>query len=232
MTRRLFHQLLPAIYLARPCLAVNDAKVLLQEVARRYQALRSYRFDGKTVRQSIINGRTSQTETEFTVAFEAPAKFRLEFLYPNAGNWLRVSDGAFLRESRWITKKSKMTQAKRRDLNVLKSSPLYDFQRLSETAINPMVMRSDFVEVDGKKINCDLLQFEAGRRPLKKDEWPGPSMVWISRADGLVMREEIRTSAKTGRNLTETRRITSIERFTIEQPLPASVFDPRRPDTY
>jgi outer membrane lipoprotein-sorting protein len=232
MTRRLFHQLLPAICLARPCFAGNDAKELLQELARRYQGLKSYRFDGKTIRQSIINGRTSQTETGFTVAFEAPAKFRLEFLYPNAGNWLRVSDGTFLRESRWITKKSRMTPAKRRDLNVLKSSPLYNFQRLSETAINPMIMRSEFVEVNGQRINCDLVQFEAGRRRLRKNERPGPSMVWISRADGLVMREELRTSAKKGSNLTETRRITSIERFTIEQPLPASVFDPKRPDSY
>ncbi|MEQ1948933.1 MAG: hypothetical protein ABL995_17210 [Bryobacteraceae bacterium] len=224
MTRRLFNHLFPLSWLAPACFAAGDARQLFQEVTRRYQGLKSYYFEGKTVAQSIFNGKTTETETGFTVALEAPAKFRLEFRYPTAGNWLRVSDGTSFLESRSITKESKVTPVKGREINALRASPLHNFERLSQTAVNPMIMRVEFIEVDGKKLECDFVQFEAGRRQLRKDEWPGPSMVWVSRSDRLVMREEIRTSAKTGENLTETRRTTFIEHFSVDQPLAAELF--------
>jgi hypothetical protein len=107
----------------------------------------------------------------------------------------------------------------------LKSSPLYNFERLSQTVVNPMIMRVASIEVNGKQIECDIVQFEAGRREMREGEWPGPSMVWIGRADALVMREEIRSSSKTGDNLTDSKRITIIEHLSVDQQLPSSLFE-------
>lgn len=224
MTRRNLSRLAPLALLAPQLLKANEARDLLQKVTKRYQSLQSFHFDGKSIAQSAIGNRTTQTETSFTVAFEAPKKFRLEFRYPTAGNWLRVSDGEFFRESRSITKESKRTPFKDLDLHVLKSSPLYNFERLSQTVINPIIMRVVSLDIDEKKTECDLVQFEAGRREMREGELPGPSMVWIARANGLVMREEIRATSKSGENITESKRITVIERFSLDQPLPASLF--------
>lgn len=229
MTRRLFTCFFPASGFAPILLAADSAQQLLEQVSRRYQELKTYHFEGKTVSQSILNGKATETETGFTAAFEAPAKFRLEFRYPTAGNWLRVSDGISFAESRSLTKESKVRAVTGNEVNALRGSPLHAFARLSQTAINPRILRADSIEIGGQTVECDLVQFEAGRRELSKEERPGASLLWISRSDHLVMREEIRTSAKTGENLTETRRTTFIERFTVDQPLAASVFDTTPP---
>lgn len=225
ITRRFLHQLLAAGCLAPGCIAAQDSKSLFLQVTRRYRGLKQYHFEGRTVAQSIFNGRTSEGETGFTVAFEAPARFRLEFRYPSAGNWLRVSDGTSFLESRSLGKEFKVSAVRGREMKALQGSPVYNFERLSKTAVNAMIMRRELIEVDDKKIECDLVQFEAGRRRLREAEWAGPSMVWISRANQLVLREEIRTSAKTGENYTETRKITVIEHFQIDAPLPGGLFD-------
>lgn len=225
MTRRNFSALAPLGLLLPNLLRASDAGELLKQVTIRYQGLKSFQFEGKSISQSTINEKSSETETRFTVAFEAPNKFRLEFRYPSAGNWLRVSDGQYLRESRSITKESKRRPAEARDLHVLKGSPHYNFERLSQTAVNPFLMLPVYLEIGGRQVHCDLLQFEAGRREMRKGESPGPRMVWISRADQLVLREEIRTSSKTGNVLTESKRITLVEQYNVNQPLPPDIFN-------
>lgn len=224
LTRRELSGLAPLL-LTSQLLKANDARDLLGRVTQRYQNLQRFQFEGKSIAQSTIKDRTTQTETAFTVAFEAPRKFRLEFRYAAAGNWLRVSDGEFFAEGRSITKESKRRPVTDRDLHVLKGSPLYNFERLSLTVVNPMIMRVVSIEVDGEQIECDMVQFEAGRREMREGEWPGPSMVWIGRANALVMREEIRSSSKTGDNLTDSKRITIIEHLSVDQPLPSSLFE-------
>lgn len=225
ITRRNLNWMVPAVWLGPRCSGASDANSLLEQVTRRYQELKSYRFEGKTVSESTVNRQVSKSETGFTAAFEAPDKFVLEFRYATAGKWLRVSDGKFLLERRTITNESKRTPVTGREMIMLKSSPLYNFEQLSQTAIKPMLVQAGFIEVDGKKIECDAVQFEAGRRMLREGESAGRSMVWISRADRLILKEEIRTNAKFGNNVTETLRTTFIEHFSVDQPLPAAVFD-------
>lgn len=190
---------------------------VLARVAETYRSLRSYYFEGKSISGSTIEDNKSRSEVGFVVAFAAPNKFRLEFRYPNAGEWLRVSDGNYLLETRSATKESRRTPSTERTIRVLSGSPVYNFERLSKTAENAMVMRTDWVEVDGKKIEGHLIQFSAGRRPLRKAEWAGPSSVWVSKETGLVVKEEIRTHASHGAVFSESRRTTTIERFRIDR---------------
>src|SRR6187402_1270344 len=156
MTRRELYHVMASAAGGALCAGARDAADILVRTAEVYPALKSYMFEGKSVTENSIGGRSSQTAMEFTVAFQAPDKFRLEFRYANAGNWLRVSDGEFLLESRSIEKESKRTPATEWTIRILKSSPTANFERLSQTAQNPVVTRSETLEVDGKATECDV----------------------------------------------------------------------------
>lgn len=232
MTRRSFQYLLASAAFPGPTLsAQDDARAILAKATEAYQSLRSYYFEGKTTAETTIKGKTTRSELGFVVAFEAPDRFRLEFRYPSAGNWLRVSDGKFLMESRSITKETRKTPITQSTIWTLKSSPLYNFERLSETAENPMLIRSDTVEVDGKQFDCHLIQFTSHRRELREGETAGPSMVWVAKDTALVLREEIRTSASVRGEVSESKRVTTIERFGMNENLSGGLLStgaPRR----
>jgi hypothetical protein len=109
-------------------------------------------------------------------------------------------------------------------MRILNSSPIFTFERLSQTVENPLLMRSEPVEVDGKKVDCHLIQFSSGRRKLGKNERPGPSSVWVAQDSGLVLREEIRTSKTVGEENSESRYTTAIERFRINEEILSELF--------
>ncbi|MEO8026009.1 MAG: hypothetical protein ABI823_06030 [Bryobacteraceae bacterium] len=224
MTRRTFHSVAALAAFSPRALWAEDAKDILMKATEVYDGLRSYSFEGKSVSETTIKGKTSKTEFEFDVAFQAPNKFRLEFRYPNAGNWLRACDGSVVHEYRSMTKESKRTPANEDSLRVLNGSPIFNFERLSQTAENTSLVRSEPIELDGKKIECQLIQFTSHRRALREGEQPGQSMVWVAKKDGIVLREEIRTTASLRGELSESKRTTSIEKFRINEDLPVELF--------
>ena len=69
----------------------------------------------------------------------------------------------------------------------------------------------------GKKIPCDVLQFASHRRELRENESPGPSLVWVAKDTGLVLREEIRTTASMKGETSESKRTTTIVSFQINE---------------
>ena len=159
MTRRDLNFLIASAAGGGLSAAEQDAAAILLRTAEVYPALTSYLFEGKSVTENTTGGKSLQTAMEFTAAFQAPNKLRLEFRYPNAGNWLRVSDGEFLLESRSTEKGSKRTPATEWTIRALKSSPVGNFERLSQTAQNPVLARSETLKVDDKAVECDVIQF-------------------------------------------------------------------------
>jgi len=224
MTRRNLYNLLASAAGGTLYAGARDAAEILIRTAEVYPALTSYLFEGKSVTENTAGGRTSETGMEFTVGFQAPDKFRLEFRYASAGNWLRVSDGKFLLESRSIEKEAKRTPATEWTIRALKSSPVANFERLSQTAQNPALIRSETLETGGKPTECDVIQFASHRRELRDNETPGASLVWVAKESGLVLREEIHTSALIGKNTTQIKRTTVIERYRINDDLPPDTF--------
>src|SRR5882724_11311004 len=81
--------------LAMPASAEDAARILAQ-VSSTYQGLTSYHFEGLTVSESKTKNVDSKSETQFVFAFTQPNRFRVEVRYPQAGNWVRVSDGKTL----------------------------------------------------------------------------------------------------------------------------------------
>ena len=224
MTRRKLNGLLTLATGGALRAGTRDAAEILARAAEVYQALTSYLFEGKSFTETTAGGKPSETGMEFTVAYQAPDKFRLEYRYPNAGNWLRVSDGKFLLESRSMEKGSKRTPATAWTIRALKSSPIANFERLSQTAQNPAVFRSETSEAGGKPMECDVIQFTSHRRELRDNETPGVSLVWVAKDSGLVLREEISTSALLGKNTTQSKRTTVIERYQVNEDLPPDTF--------
>jgi hypothetical protein len=83
---------------------LQDAMQILSKVAQTYRGLKSYHFEGATVAETNSVGGKSTSETGFVIAYMAPYKSRVEFRYPSAGNWIRVSDGRILSCYRSIRK--------------------------------------------------------------------------------------------------------------------------------
>jgi outer membrane lipoprotein-sorting protein len=224
MTRRNLNCLIASAAGGALCAGERDAAGILLRTAEVYPALTSYLFDGKSVTENTIGGKSFQTALEFTAAFQAPNKFRLEFRYGNGGDWLRVSDGEFLLESRSNEKESKRSPATEWTIRALKSSPVANFERLSQTAQNPVLARSETLNVDDKATDCDVIQFASHRRELRDNETPGPSLAWVAKDSGLVLREEICTSALTGKQTSQSKRTTTIKQYRFNVDLPPETF--------
>ena len=217
MTRRSFQSLLAMTALPSQRLLAEDATAILTHASEVFQSLKSYRFEGETVSETTIKGKSSRSATKFAVAFESPNRLRLEYVYPTAGNWVRISDGETMFESRSITKESRRTPANEWTLRILNSSPVANFEKLATTAQTPIVIRSEAIELNGKPTDCHVIQFESHRRTLSETEHPGPSLVWVAKDTGLILREEIRTTATSRGELTETKRTTSVQKLLINQ---------------
>lgn len=211
-----------------PCISAQDAKSILAQMATTYRGLRSYQIEGRTTSETTIADQTSKSEVRFVVAYQTPNRFRIEFRYPNAGNWLRVSDGEMYVESRSLTEEYTRKPATAATLRVLRSSPLDAFERLIHTAYYPLLMRSEVVFPEGGPVDCYLIGFESRRQPLRKEEWPGPSTVWVDKKSHLVLREDIRTSSVSGGVLSENRSVTEIEMMRVNEEIPESLFSTAR----
>ena len=229
MTRRDFPLAIASITLAARPLAAEDARTILAKVAELYPSLHSYTFEGTAITEITIKGKVSQTSLSFTVAYQEPDKFRLEFRYPNAGNWLRVSDGLFLLEVRSVTKESSRTPITPFTIRALNSSPIANFERLFKTAESPTVLRAEAIEVAGREIPCDVIQFRSHRRELRENESPGLSRAWIAKDTGLVLSEEIRTSASMKGETSESKRTTTIANFQINEAISHETFSTKLP---
>lgn len=200
------------------------AEAILAVSEKAFGALKSYLFEGRSVSESVMAGKTRRSEVEFTVAFEAPDKFRIEYRYPTAGKWLRVCDGRFVAESRTLTKEFTRAPADSRSLLALRSSPIARFARpLEYYGSGAVFARQEMVEIDKRPVNCDVIEFAPRREDLHLGEAPGPSRVWIHRENRLVMREELQTH-RGGNEGEATISITSIERFRVNETDTAALF--------
>jgi outer membrane lipoprotein-sorting protein len=201
----------------------EDPKAILAKASQAYDALQSYQFEGKSVSETTIGGKATRSEVNFVVAYQSPNKLRLEFRYPTAGNWVRVSDGESMLVMRTLTKESRRAPADDRTVQTLKSSPVYMLQNLAETAENPHLLPSESIDIGGHPIDCYVIRFATHPLALSPGESAGTSTVWVDKKSGLVLRQEIRTSAS-GTEPTEGKRTVIVENFNLNGTLASDVF--------
>src|SRR5579872_5273744 len=121
-----------ALVLSASYALADDAAQILKNTEETYRNLKSYAFEGTTTSETKMGSTISKSETSFVVAFKQPNEFRLEYDYPSAGKWERVSDGKTLWNHRTITKESNETPATDDSLRMLDGSPIAVFSDIGE----------------------------------------------------------------------------------------------------
>jgi outer membrane lipoprotein-sorting protein len=167
----------------------DDAGQILKQTEETYRGVKSYRFEGTTVSETKVGGSVSKSETSFVVAFEKPNKFRVEYVYPSAGNWVRVSDGTKTWKHRSITKELTETAASEDDLGILDGSPVSPFWNIGETASKPSVAGSESIEVSGKTHDCFVIQMQAPASAVPPGSEALPVKFWVDKSSHLILRE-------------------------------------------
>lgn len=204
-------------------LLADDAGQILKQTQETYRAVKSYHFEGTTVSETKVGKSVSKSETSFVVAFEKPNKFRVEYVYPTAGNWIRVSDGTKTWKTRSITKELSETAATEDDLGILDGSPVSPFWNIGETATHPSVVGSESISVGGKNYDCSVLQVQLPT-PDRPGVEPPPVKLWVDKANHLILREVTDMVAQgkggTGGNL----RTTTFTYAEVNQTVPDALF--------
>jgi len=167
--------------------ATNDAGQILKQTEATYRGVQSYRFEGTTVSESKMEGKASKSETSFVVAFQKPNKFRVEYDYPSAGDWVRVSDGTNTWKHRSITKELTESKAADEDLGILDGSPVSPFWNIGESATSPSVAGSEAIEVGGKTHDCFVVQVQLPSE--RQGTQAVPVKLWIDKSNHLILRE-------------------------------------------
>jgi len=171
------------------CLLADDASQILKQTEETYRGVKSYRFEGATLSETKVGGSVSKSASSFVVAFEKPNKFRVEYVYPTAGNWVRVSDGKMTWKQRTITKELTEAAATDDDLAILDGSPVSPFWNIGESGSNPTVAGTEAIEVGGKSHDCFVIQVQLPAPSDRPGMQPLPVKLWIDKSNHLILRQ-------------------------------------------
>ena len=170
------------------CARADDAKQVVTKTADVYRNLKSYRFQGSTTRATDAHGTEGSNELKFDIAVENPDKFRIEYQYPTAGNWVRVSDGKTLTRYRSITKQVNAATASPGDVRLVESTPIAQYSHLDEVADKAKLVGSEQLSIGGHQLDCYIVEIP-GQKPRFEGIRPLPTKLWIDKNSYLVYRE-------------------------------------------
>lgn len=201
----------------------DDAAQILKNTEDTYRNLKSYAFEGTTTSETKVGASISKSETSFVVAFKEPNEFRLEYDYPSAGNWVRVSDGKTLWNHRSITKESKETPVTDDDVRMLDGSPIAVFSKIGDDITKATLVGSEQVSIGGQSFDCHVVQFERPNLTASGAAQPLPVKLWIDKTRHLVLRQVSGSEAR-GSASTENIRTIMFTRVEVNQSLPDDLF--------
>lgn len=195
----------------------DDAAQILKSTEDTYRSLKSYDFEGTTTLETKVGASVSKTETSFVVAFKEPNEFRLEYDYPSAGKWERVSDGKTLWNHRSITKESKESPVTDDDVRMLEGSPVAVFSQIGEDAVKATLVGSEQVPMGGQSFDCFVVQFERPNQTASGAAQPLPVKLWIDKTRHLVLRQVSVSEAHNSGSSTENIRTVMFTRVEVNQ---------------
>jgi outer membrane lipoprotein-sorting protein len=202
----------------------DDAAQILKSTEETYRNLKSYAFEGTTTSETKVGASTSKSETSFVVAFKEPNEFRLEYDYPAAGRWVRVSDGKRLWNHRSMTKESNESAVTEDDIRMLSGSPIAVFSDIGEDVTKASIVGSEQVSIGGQSFDCHVVQFERPNRTAAGPGQPLPVKLWIDKTRHLVLRQVSGLEARGSGSSTENTRTVMFTRADVNQSLPDDLF--------
>lgn len=204
----------------------DDAMQILGKVGQTYRGSKSYHFEGTTVSETDSAAAKSTSETEFVVAYAAPNKFRVEFRYPNAGNWVRVSDGRTLSRYRSITKELKQQAAGSDDLNILNGTLMVSLNDIDQGVKKATLLHSEPVSLGGQNVDCYVVEVERDQPHLLPGTESLPEKLWIDKSRFIVLRRELGTKSATesADKATKNIRTTTFSVARINEPVEDALF--------
>jgi outer membrane lipoprotein-sorting protein len=201
----------------------DDAATILKTTEDTYTNLNSYRFEGTTQSESKIGSSDSKSETTFIVAFQPANEFRIEYVYPTAGNWIRVSDGKTLWKYRSLTRELNKAPVADDDSQMLAGSPVGSFTHLSQGLTNLSIVGSEPVSAGGQSFDCYVIQADNPGAIEVGNAKAMPLKLWIDKKSHLVLRERSGSMAR-GSTPSENIQTVTFTRLDVNQPVPDDLF--------
>jgi outer membrane lipoprotein-sorting protein len=203
--------------------SAQDAQTILQQVSEKYSKLQSYQFDGKTLAESSVGGKSSVSETLFEVAFASPSSLKVEFRYTGGDYWTRLSDGKTLVRFRSTSKDLKREPSSANDVFILKSTFIGDLEKLSQTTSEAKLTGAESLSVDGKDIDCFVVEARQ-RRTVPDGTEVLPTKWWIDKTRMIVLKQVSGTRSKLGGNENRNMRTLLLTKAVVDETLPPQLF--------
>jgi outer membrane lipoprotein-sorting protein len=202
----------------------QEAKEILGKVRETYTNLQSCHLEGSILAETRAGRATSKYETHFEIAVVKPNKVKVEFQYPGAGSWLRVSDGKTMYRYRSLNKQLKQEPASPYDLDVLKGTVISNYENILDGLKSAQLKGSEPAQVGDKSADCYVVEAQYQRRNEREGVEPLPTKYWIDKARSVLLRQVSGTRSTSGGTETENIRTTSFSLVQINQPVPDTVF--------
>lgn len=207
--------------------AGQDPKEILNQVGAKYASLQSYDFQGGIVAETRSGAGTSTSENSFQFVLSRPDKIRVEYRYPTAGSWVRVSDGKTTARYRSLTKEFTESAATPDDFDVfIRSTPISAYELIAERVQSATLTGSETVAVGTDNIDCYVLEVQYEFHSLLPDTEPLPTKYWIDKKRMIVLKQVsgTRSKSQTGGQRTENISTTKFTVAKIDEPVADALF--------
>ncbi len=204
--------------------AAQDANEILKQVGHTYRNMESFHFEGTTVGETKLGNTGTRSEMQFSLAWLSPNKVRVEYRYPQAGTWLRVSDGKTMTKIRSITKEFSQQPASQDDVAILNGTPTSIYESADTTFHDPKVVRTEAIQLGGKNVDCYVIEVQGQPSTLQPGMEQMPVTLWVAKDSYLVLKEVSGTRSKSRSNATENTRTTTFTLADFNTKLPDDLF--------
>jgi len=201
-----------------------DASTILRQVAQTYQEVKSQSVEATFV----LDRKTSPMRIEIPISgtILKPGRVRLEVNSPMMGSQT-ISDG----RSTWMYV-ARFQQYTRKPVSPgifpMSDGPgdIFAGENILDRLKTAKLLRQERLSVDGREIDCDVVQAEYSPRPGDQPRQTGPKTFWVDRRRSIILKTSSLLRIDSPRfggplEMTQSITVTSIK---LDGPLPDSLF--------
>ncbi|HXG66496.1 MAG TPA: redoxin domain-containing protein [Blastocatellia bacterium] len=214
----------------------NPAQELLRKVGETYRNTKSYHFESTAVVESSSARMESKMNIPITVAAVRPenkVRFDVKSLTLDV---VTVSDGktkwSYLPAAREYMKEpvepedARQNEAEIHRMAGFLGVRIPSYEDIAERVKSAKILREEALEVQGKKIDCYVVEVEYEPDGRKPGVEVSPKTFWVDKARNVVLKEFFTTKVKPHplRNIIETKQTITFAVAMVNEPLPDALF--------